>query len=112
MDTDYKAYLDWDFKLIKNLPQGFHRANLEEKQKIVGLIFPERMVFAKNQFRTNSMSDTVELIALKTKEMCPNKKDLPLTLSDKSYKVELLGNLSNHFAEDLVDTYLRIIHKK
>ncbi|HXB40690.1 MAG TPA: recombinase family protein [Bacteroidia bacterium] len=91
MESEYKKYLDWDFKLIRNLPKGFEKANLEEKQKIIGSIFPERMIFAKNQFRTKKMGDVVQLITQNTNGKSKNKKDLPLTLSDKSYKVENIG---------------------
>ena len=79
MDAEYKKYLDWNFTLIKNLPKGFEQADLEQKQKIVGSIFPERLIFEKNQFRTKKMNRVIQLISQNTNEKSKNKKDLALT---------------------------------
>ena len=64
---------------------------IEQKQKIVGSIFPERLIFEKNQFRTKKMNRVIQLITQNTKEKSKNKKDLALALSTKSDKVEIVG---------------------
>ena len=62
MDDDYQTYLKFGFSLLKDLDKHYENADLEAKQQMIGLIFPEKLVFEKNQFRTKNLRESVRLI--------------------------------------------------
>ena len=53
------------------------------RQKLIGLIFPEKMVFENNQFRTKTINKAVELICRKIKGIGGNKNGLALNLENQ-----------------------------
>ena len=69
MDTAFNQYLKWGFSLLINLPEYYSNATLEIKHKIVGSIFPEKLVFTKGKYRTNRTNEVLSLL-------CSNKKGL------------------------------------
>lgn len=64
------------------------------------------------KYRTTQVNKAIPLICRKNKVFEDKKGGKHIEKSTLSPRVELIGNVSNHFCEDLVDTYLRIIHKK
>jgi site-specific DNA recombinase len=91
MDSDYKKYSEYGFSLLKNLDKYYEAGDLEAKQKLVGLIFPEKFVFKNNQFRTKKVNTAVALICRKIKGLRGNNKGLAFVLEDQSGEVPPAG---------------------
>ena len=52
IEGDYKAFIDEGFGMLRNLSETYSQADLQAKQQIVGSIFPEKLIFENNQYRT------------------------------------------------------------
>src|SRR5690242_9966952 len=97
--------MKWGLSLLMNLPEYYSTATLEIKQKMVGSIFPEKLVFEDGAYRTTR---TNEVLAL----LCSNN----MGLSQKEKRQEVISNnlpnlappsvlLSNQFKADLLKIY-------
>ena len=73
MDTAFNQYMKWGFSLLMNLPEYYTNATLEIKQKMVGSIFPEKLVFLGNQYRTNRTNEVLSLLCSNSKGFRGNK---------------------------------------
>ena len=81
MDTAFNQYMKWGFSLLLNLPEYFNKANHEVKQKMLGSIFPEKLVFDGGAYRTTR---TNEVLAL----LCSSSKGF----SQKANEQEVISN--------------------
>lgn len=52
IDGDYRTFIEEGFGILKNLPETYSQADIRAKQQIVGSIFPEKLIFENNQYRT------------------------------------------------------------
>ncbi len=62
MDTAFGKYMKWGFSLLMDLPKYYQAAPIEIKQKMVGSIFPEKLVFDEGTYRTNRTNEVVTLL--------------------------------------------------
>ncbi len=83
--SNYSKYMEFGFSLLTNLDHYYKEAELEVKQKIIGSIFPEKLVFENKKYRTNKPSPLLDLFTLKTNELPKIRKDFPENESEKSY---------------------------
>jgi len=44
-DENFEGYLSFSCSLLKNLDTAYRKANLEIKQRIIGSIFPGKLIF-------------------------------------------------------------------
>lgn len=95
---DYSLYLRSGINFMKNLGKSYADADLEIKQYIIGSIFPEKLVFDKNQYRTAKINEAVEII-------CRNSKGLKKLKRGKSNDLPRLvpqaEKVSNQIKEGL-----------
>jgi site-specific DNA recombinase len=49
-------------KMLKSLPQLFENGDFDQKVKILGLLFPEKMIISKNECRTKKQNVVIELL--------------------------------------------------
>ncbi len=63
------------FNLLRHLDKFYLEASVEIKQKLVGLIFPEKLIFENDRVQTPKMNEIVSLIMLENKELDAIKKD-------------------------------------
>ena len=91
MDDEYKKYLDFTSVLLKNLDSGYERADLADKQRLISLIFPEKLVFENNGFRTKSVRKILEQICAPVKGSKQNKNGLALNFQRQSTMVIPMG---------------------
>lgn len=61
-ETGFQKYSRYSFSLLSDLKRYYKEAELDVKQKLVGLIFPKKLVFEDNTYRTNSSSDLLNLL--------------------------------------------------
>jgi site-specific DNA recombinase len=87
MDSNCKLYGEFGFNVLKNLGKYYEDLDLEGKQQLVGLIFPEKLIFENNQFRTKHLRKAVELICRKIKELGGDKKGLAIKIDSQSTMV-------------------------
>ncbi len=64
---NYDEKIDDCLELLLNLDKYYKTKNTEIKQKIIGSVFPEKLVFENNEYRTTKLNDVVTLI-------CPTDK--------------------------------------
>jgi DNA invertase Pin-like site-specific DNA recombinase len=55
-ESDFALYIKQGFTLVDNLRRFYHDASVEVKQKIVGSIFPQKLVFDQNSYRTSPVN--------------------------------------------------------
>ena len=83
MDTAFNQYLKWGCSLLADLPSYYNGASIEVKQSIVGSIFPEKLVFDNNNYRTNRVNEVVGLL-------CSNDKGFSLKKIGQDFNFEIL----------------------
>jgi site-specific DNA recombinase len=91
MDDDYQKYLAYGFSLLKNLGDYYEKADIEAKQKLIGLIFPEKLIFENNQFRTKKHREAIKLILRDVKGLQRKKNGLAFKKEDQSVLVPETG---------------------
>ena len=79
--TNLQPKLDYSITLIDNLERYFEDSPIEVKQRLLGLIFPEKVEFDGKSFRTKKINAVFELIDNETKQLRETKKDKPTDLS-------------------------------
>jgi site-specific DNA recombinase len=78
-------------RLLRNLSQYYVSASLSVKQKIIGSIFSEKLVFENNAYRTISFNKTIELICRTGKDFKGIKKGLNTDSDIQSNGVNRIG---------------------
>ena len=79
--TNLQPKLDYSITLIDNLEHYFEDAPIEVKQRLIGLIFPEKLIFDGSEFRTIKYNAVFDLIYQEIKQLREIKKDNPNELS-------------------------------
>lgn len=89
--SNFQKYLGYGFSLIQNLDKYYEEANLEVKQKIVGSIFPNKLIYVNKKYRTKEDSPILSLMGLNINGLGAKEKDFPEMISEKSYLVDPQG---------------------
>ena len=74
-DKQMKEKLEYSINLIGNIGDFFRYASPEVKIKLLGSMFPEKIEFDGENYRTNSFNQTLNLIFKETKHLQGNKKE-------------------------------------
>ena len=61
-DSNMTKYMKYAFGLLQNLSQHYEKATFDLKQKMIGSIFPEKLLFDGSTFRTTSEGNLIELL--------------------------------------------------
>lgn len=77
--------------LLSNIESFYNRADVEVKQKLVGLIFPGNLVFENNEVQTLKMSPVLSLMSVDAKALGDKKRGLENFFSSKSPEVDPQG---------------------
>lgn len=59
---DYETKVEYCINLLKNIDNIYKTADTENKQRIIGSIFPERLIFENKKYRTPKLNRVVSLI--------------------------------------------------
>ena len=108
-EDDYQQYLDKGIPLLQNIDKHWLAADLSGKQHIVGSIFPQKLVFEKNTYRTIGENPVLALIAATGAGSIVSKKRKASNNADLFCLVPERRNLSNLFVEDLQTTVKYIL---
>ena len=74
-DMKIKEKLTYSINLISNLGSFFQSASCEVKTKLLGSIFPEKLLFDGKKYRTTSFNGMLNLIYQETKYLRGNKNE-------------------------------------
>lgn len=72
---DFTEQIIFCILLFQNIDIYYDTASTEVKQKIISSIFPEKLIFNKNAYRTNSLNDAIALLCAKDKQSKGGKKE-------------------------------------
>jgi site-specific DNA recombinase len=88
---NYDDKIDDCLDLLLNLDKYYVSKNTEIKQKILGSVFPEKLVFENNEYRTTKTNDVVALICPTDKGLGKKKGGKKTDFSVSSLRVGPLG---------------------
>ena len=71
---NHTSKVDKCLELLLNLSIYYSNSSVDVKQQIIGSIFPEKLIFEKNSYRTPKINRVVSLICSNTKGIETNKK--------------------------------------
>ena len=87
VDSGFKEYLKYNVSLMSNLNQYYTTATIDNKQKLLGLMFPEKLVFSNNEFQTTKESELLTLLCSAVKGFSDCKKEKSSGNAAPSYQV-------------------------
>jgi site-specific DNA recombinase len=90
-ETNLEKYFSYGLYLLTNLDFHYENAPLEIKHKLVGSIFPEKLIYSNNNYRTTKSNSFVSLITSKSKELKRIKNKKATISSGLSNLAPLLG---------------------
>lgn len=70
---DFREHLKVGATILRNLDGFYQKATLSEKQLIIGSVFPEKLIFEKNHFRTNRINEAILLMSMKPSDLDQKK---------------------------------------
>lgn len=75
-ESGFMEYLRFGFTLLGNPLQYYSTATLQGKQKMLGSIFPEKLIFSENSYRTAQPNEVIDLLGNVTEAFreCKNEK--------------------------------------
>ena len=73
--VDYSSTINGCFNLLKHLDKFYNEANVSMKQKIVGLNFPEKLIYENGRVQTPKMNEVLSLIMLENNLLEHKKRD-------------------------------------
>jgi len=77
-DTAFQKYTRYGMSLLKDLTWYFQEAGLEAKRKLLGSIFPAKLIFQDGKYRTEGLNPALAIILQKTKTLeMKNVETLP-----------------------------------
>jgi site-specific DNA recombinase len=72
--VDYRKSIQGSFNLLRDLEKFYSKASVDIKQKLVGLMFTEKLIFQKDGFRTPKMNEVLSLIMMNDNNLQTQKK--------------------------------------
>jgi site-specific DNA recombinase len=91
IEDDHIVHLSFAKKLLPNLDIVYEKADLKGKQLIIGSVFPEKLIYEKNQFRTKRVNEVVSYFLLRNKELGYKKSGREDFFSPSSTQVGVAG---------------------
>jgi len=73
-NEDFTPQIDFSVALLSNIDIHYDTATPEIKQRIISSIFPDKLVFNENRFRTNSINEVVMLLCTDSRVSKASKK--------------------------------------
>lgn len=81
MDSDFKRYLSFSFSLLRDLPKYYEAAPTPIKGKIIGSIFPEKLIYSEKDYRTTKPNEVLSLLINGSKEFKQKQSNKNVELS-------------------------------
>ena len=104
-DTAFEKYSRYGISLLTHMDIYFQMATLDVKRKMLGSIFPGKLVFQDGKYRTEGMNLALELILQKTSGLQNEKTGNTFISENVSGDVPSTGAFSNQFLEGMKQIY-------
>lgn len=98
---NYDTKIDDCLDLLLNLDKYYDTKNTEVKQKIIGSMFPEKLTFENNEYRTTKTNEAVDLICRIDKGLGKKKGGKKSDFSESSLRVESTDKKPNPLIKDI-----------
>ncbi len=87
MESGFMEYIRFGIEILGNLPLYYDVATLENKQAILGSIFPEKLIFSENSYRTPESNELIDLLYNVNKAFGDTQKRKVAKNGDQFHKV-------------------------
>ena len=105
---DHIKHLQSGLDFLGNMEKAYSAANLEIKRRLIGSIFPGKLIFDNSEYRTTRVNEFVSLICLNNRELVSKKNGSFENNFKKSVLVPKAGlepaHLATHAPETCVST--------
>ena len=91
MESGYQKYCKFGISLLCNLNEYYTVASLDNKLKMIGLIFPEKLVYTNKSFQSTTQNQLLTLLCSKSKGLRKKGTGLSIVRNEKSCWVTALG---------------------
>ena len=85
-NPSFKEKIDYSINIIANMGKFFEQAPMEVRIKLLGSIFPEKIEFDGENYRTNSFNKMLEYIFQNTNQLQQKKTEIDSTNQSQSEK--------------------------
>ncbi len=93
IDTNFDSKLNFGLNLLSNLDKFFAVMDIETKYNMIGLIFPEKLQYQKNQYQTTKINEFVNTILRDNTRYREKIKKLTAISDSQSHLVIPLGRV-------------------
>jgi hypothetical protein len=100
-ETGFMKYCRFGIPLLSNLSGFYQTASVEIKQKLLGSIFPAKLHFREDSYRTTPLNAALALILQKNKGLENEKTGQKLFSETLSGEMPSTGAFSNQFLEGM-----------
>ncbi len=90
-ESNFIRYARYGLSLLSDLPRYFREGEVAVQQKLIGLIFPSKLIFDGGSYRTPTVNEAVALLAGKKTDYAVNKNGLTVSEDDQSYLAPFLA---------------------
>ena len=90
-DTAFEKYARYGMSLLKDLTWYFQEAEPQARRKLLGSIFPAKLVFKDGNYRTSALNPALVLILQKNKELGNEKAEDMISSENVSGDVARTG---------------------
>ncbi len=90
-EENFQEYYRYGISLLSNMGQYYRAANIDNRQKMLGLIFPEKLVYNNDTFQTMQPSEVLDLLCNGGKGFSGGKKEKSSKNAAQSCVVTALG---------------------
>ena len=95
-DTAFQKYTGYGMSLLKDLTWYFQEAGLEAKRKLLGSIFPAKLIFQDGKYRTDGLNPALAIILQKSKGLQKEKTGDTVISENVSGNVPRIGLEPTH----------------
>ena len=90
-EADFMDTVRYSFGLLKDLPDYYNQAPIEVKHKILGSIFPGKLVYENKKYRTTQANQVLMLMCRNINEFGEIKKERTAKNNNSSFQVTPVG---------------------
>jgi site-specific DNA recombinase len=90
-DSGFMEYAKSSFALLTHLKEAYAESDLESKQKLIGLIFPEKLIYENGKYRTIKESEVFRLFLGKNADFTGLKEQWVGNFANPSQRVVPTG---------------------
>ena len=90
-DSNFMQYVNYGFSLLSNLHEHYSKASIGIKQKLIGSIFPDKLIYDRKKYRTTKINKVLSLLTNNNKCLENSKKEKAVISDSLSYQAPAVG---------------------